>query len=64
MLGIVITLILIGLALWASNTYIPMQAGIKRIINIVVVICVVLWLLSIFGVFAYMSNVSVPRIHR
>jgi hypothetical protein len=35
--------------LWAINTYIPMQGTIKKILNIVVVICVVVWLLQVFG---------------
>jgi hypothetical protein len=45
--------------LWLANTYIPMDPTIKKIINIVVIIAVVLWLLSVFGVFAGMGGVRV-----
>lgn len=44
----VIVLIVVGVLLWLVNTYIPMDAKIKNILNIVVVIVVVLWVLSMF----------------
>lgn len=47
---LVIVLILIGVALWLINTYIPMAAPIKTILNVVVVIVVILWLLQVFGI--------------
>ena len=47
---LVITLVVVGVILWAVNNYIPMDGKIKQILNVVVVIGVVLWLLSIFGV--------------
>jgi hypothetical protein len=50
LLNVVLTLIVVGVILWLINTYIPMQATIKKIINIVVVIVVILWLLQGFGV--------------
>lgn len=65
MLQVIFILIVIGVLLWLVNTYIPMDAKIKRIINIVIVVLVVLWLLNIFGVFALLNNgPGVPRIHR
>jgi hypothetical protein len=41
---LVVPLVLVGLALWVINM-IPMDATIKRIIYVVIVICVALWLL-------------------
>ena len=38
---IIITLIVIGVLLWAINEYIPMNASIKKLINIVVIIAVI-----------------------
>lgn len=63
MIGVVITLILIGVLLYLVNAYIPMDAKIKNILNVVVVICVILWLLNAFGVFAYLGSPVVPRLH-
>lgn len=56
---LVITLIVVGVLLWAVNTYIPMDSKIKNIMNIVVVIAVVLWLLSVFGVLSGVSGLRV-----
>jgi hypothetical protein len=50
LLSLILTLIVIGVLLWAINSYIPMDGKIKSILNVVVVICVVLWLLQAFGV--------------
>jgi len=50
LMNLVITLIVVGVLLWLVNSYIPMDAKIKNILNIVVVIAVVLWLLRAFGV--------------
>jgi len=48
LIHLVIILIVIGVLLWLVNSYIPMDAKIKQILNIVVVIAVVLWLLAVF----------------
>lgn len=63
MLSLVITLIVVGILLWLINTQIPMDAKIKNILNIVVVICVVIWLMSAFGVFHRVHDVPVPQVH-
>ena len=55
-LSIVITLAVIGLLLYLVTTYVPMADPIKRILVAVVVICVVIWLLQVFGVFAYLPT--------
>lgn len=51
LMSLIITLVLVGVLLWAVNAYVPMDSKIKNILNIAVVIFVVLWLLSAFGVF-------------
>jgi len=47
---IVVVLIVVGFLLWLINTYIPMARPIKSILNIVVIIAIILWLLSAFGI--------------
>ena len=59
LISLVIVLIVVGVLLWAANTYIPMDNKIKTIINIVVVIAVVLWLLSAFGVLGSLDTIRV-----
>ncbi|RPI69980.1 MAG: hypothetical protein EHM38_00315 [Geobacteraceae bacterium] len=59
LIHLIIVLVVVGLVLWVINSYIPMQATIKRILNVVVVIAVIIWLLSVFGV---IGNISAIRI--
>jgi hypothetical protein len=49
LINIIVILILVGLALWLVNTYIPMAAGIKSLLNIVVFVVVLIWLLQVFA---------------
>ena len=58
LLDVVIILIVIGVILWAINAYIPMQSGIKKVLNAVVIIAVILWLLGVFGIID-----GIPTIH-
>jgi len=62
LISLVITLIVIGVLLWLVNTYIPMDGKIKKILNVVVVICVVVWLLFAFGVLDHSSEIRVPQL--
>lgn len=58
LLNIVITLIIVGVALWAINTFIPMPAPIKKLINIVVLVVTCLWLLQVFGVIGSIGGIQ------
>jgi len=50
LLSLIITLIIIGVLLWAVSALPFIDAGIKKIIYIVVVVVVCLWLVSVlFG---------------
>jgi 1-acyl-sn-glycerol-3-phosphate acyltransferase len=60
--SLVVTLIVIGVLLWLVNSYIPMDGKIKKILNVVVVICVVVWLLSVFGVIGHTGDIRVPQL--
>jgi len=58
-LAVIITLVVVGVLLWLINAYIPMDAKIKNILNVVVIICLVIWLLKVFGILRYLGNVDV-----
>lgn len=58
LIGIVIALILIGVALYFVNL-IPMDGTIRRIIQIVVIVVVVLWLLQSLGLLGGISTIGV-----
>ncbi len=59
LLNLVLVLIIVGVLLWLVNAYVPMDAKIKKILNIVVVIAVILWVLKVFGLFAYLEDIHV-----
>ncbi len=62
LMTLAITLIVVGVLLWLVNAYIPMDGKIKKILNVVVVICVVVWLLSAFGVIGHSGDIQVPQV--
>ena len=62
LISLVLTLIVVGVLLWLVNNYIPMDSKIKRILNIVVVICVVVWLLYAFGILGRSGEIRVPQL--
>jgi uncharacterized membrane protein YhdT len=62
LISLAVTLIVIGVLLWLVNTYIPMDGKIKNILNVVVVVCVVVWLLLAFGILNHSGNIRIPRI--
>jgi len=49
-------LIAAGVLLWLVNAFLPMDRKIKSILNIVVVVIVIVWLLKVFGLFHYLSD--------
>ena len=63
LIGLVLTLVVVGVLLWLLNNYVPMDPKIKTIINIVVVVVVVIWLLQAFGVLGSLRDLRIrePR---
>lgn len=56
--NLLIVLVVIGVALYLLNTYVPMAPPIKTIINVVVVLILIIWLLQAFGI----VGGTVPRL--
>jgi hypothetical protein len=61
LIQLVIVLVVVGVILWVINSYIPMQATIKKILNVVVVIVVIIWLLSVFGIIGSLSTIRIGK---
>lgn len=59
LIQLIILIAIVGVLLWAVNQYLPMDAKIKQILNIVVVIGLVLFLLSLFA--GYLPSFRVGR---
>ena len=50
MIGIILTLAIVGFILWLILTYIPMPDLFKKIIMVIVAILLILWLINVLGV--------------
>ena len=61
LIHVVVVLVVIGVILYLINSYIPMAGSIKSILNGVVIIVVVLWLLSVFGLIGELSSIRVGK---
>jgi hypothetical protein len=61
LLNLVIVLILVGLALHLINRYIPMASSIKSILNVLVIICVCVWLLQVTGLWGSVTHFQLSR---
>jgi hypothetical protein len=48
---LVVLLIILGVILWAVETLIPMDPTLKRIIYVIVLLCVILYVLRFFAIF-------------
>jgi len=56
LVNLVIALIVVGVALWLINTYIPMASSIKTILNVVVVVVVAIWVLQAVGMWGHITG--------
>lgn len=56
LINIVVVLIVVGVALWLINSFIPMAGSIKSILNIVVVIAVGVWVLKAVGMWGRITS--------
>ncbi len=63
-LTIIIVIVAVGVILWALTTFLPMEPNVKRILVAAVVLCLVFWLCSAFGILDTLSTVRVGRAHR
>jgi len=61
LLSLVVVLIIVGVALYLINRYIPMASSIKSILNIVVVVFVCVWLLQATGLWGNITNFHLSR---
>ena len=61
LLNIVVMLIVVGVALYLINRFIPMASSIKTILNVVVVVVVCVWLLQTAGLWGNITNFRLTR---
>jgi hypothetical protein len=59
LIGLILTLVVVGVLLWLLNNYVPMDGKIKSIVNVVVVIVVVIWVLQAVGLLGSLQNIRI-----
>lgn len=61
LITLIVMIVVLGVIMWAINTYIPMSAGIKQILNTVVIIALVIWLFQIFGLLSMLPHITIGK---
>jgi len=62
LVDIVLVFVLVGLMMWLINAFVPMAAGIKSLLNVVVFVVVLIWVLQVFGLVGPIPGVRIPRL--
>jgi hypothetical protein len=52
MLELIVVLIILGVLMYLLNTLVPMDARFKTAVNVLVGLCLFLYVLQLFGIFA------------
>jgi predicted membrane protein len=61
LINLVFVLIVVGVALWLINRFIPMASSIKTILNVVVVVAVCVWVLQAVGLWGDVTHYRIGR---
>jgi hypothetical protein len=59
LLELIVALVLVGLALWAINTFIPMEPSIKKLLNVTVIVILVIWILQGTGILGSLGAIRI-----
>ncbi|MGB8413494.1 MAG: Thivi_2564 family membrane protein [Candidatus Binatus sp.] len=59
---IIVILVVVGLVMWLINTYIPMAASIKSLLNIIVFVVLLIWVLQTFGLIGPIPGLKMPAL--
>ena len=60
LVDIVVILVIAGLLMWLINTYIPMAAAIRSLLNIVVFVVLLIWVLQSLGIIGGIAGIRIP----
>lgn len=58
-LEIIFILLILGVVLYVINSVIPMESWVKKLINIIIALVVIIWLLQVTGVLGPLSEIRV-----
>lgn len=61
LLTIVVVLVIVGFLLWAVQNFIPMDAKVKVLLQVVVIVILLVWVLQGTGL---LTGIDTVRVHR
>lgn len=61
LIDFLIVCIIVGVIVWAATTYVPMDASVKRFIQIAAIVVLALWFLKLLGVLDGLPHVPVRQ---
>lgn len=64
MLELIISVAIVGVVVWCIVTLIPMPSQFKTVIVVIAMVCVVIYVLRAFGLFAGGHDLPVPDLRR
>lgn len=62
LVSLIVLIVVVGVVLWLVETFIPMDAKVKLLLQVVVVIVLLLYVLAAFGILPALNSVTVPRV--
>lgn len=57
--SLIIGLLVVGVVLYLINAFVPMDPKVKKLLNIVVIIVLVIWCLQVFGILGPLDTVRI-----
>ena len=60
LLRVILGLVIVVIVLWLVNTYLPMDAKIKQILNVIVVVVAIIWALATLFSVGDFGNIRLP----
>ncbi len=61
LISLIVVLAVVGVLMWLVNAYVPMPPLYKKLFNILVIVVVCVWVLSLFGILPDLGVIRVGK---
>lgn len=59
LLTVILVIAAAGVVLWLIQRYLPMDATLKKLLQVVVIVAVIVWILRVAGILDYLFTVRI-----
>lgn len=59
LISLIIVLVVLGILMYLINAFVPMDANIKKVLNIAVVVVLILWLIQSLGLLGPIGSIRI-----